>query len=117
MRVHEWLVVALSPVLAFVGALTGAWLNRKGARELDEWRQREETMRIVRWAADKATAGEREQDIATAALSNLITSDLLKEPDLQLVEAIATVVVESARDAYLDEQTVVDEPTVEEGER
>ncbi|MGN6330973.1 MAG: hypothetical protein ACTHOD_04880 [Motilibacteraceae bacterium] len=113
---QEWLVIALSPVLAFVGALTGAWLNRKGARELDEWRQREETMRIVRWAADKATGSEREQDIAAAALSNLITSELLKDPDLQFVQAIAGVMVESARDEYLDQQMVVAEPTVEEGD-
>ncbi len=41
---------------AFLGVLIGHWLLRKGANELDVWRRREETMRMLRWASEQATS-------------------------------------------------------------
>jgi len=32
--------------------LVGQLLTRRGARELDVWRRRAETMRMLRWAAE-----------------------------------------------------------------
>lgn len=46
----QWLLLALTPVLAFLGALIGHVLTRRASLELDRWRRREETMRMLRWA-------------------------------------------------------------------
>ncbi|MDP9444891.1 MAG: hypothetical protein M3P83_11320 [Actinomycetota bacterium] len=53
----DWLIVTIAvatPGLAFVGGMVGHLLTRKGAREMDTWRRREETMRMLRWAAEKS---------------------------------------------------------------
>jgi hypothetical protein len=41
-----------TPAAAFLGVLIGHVLLRRGANELDVWRRREETMRMLRWASD-----------------------------------------------------------------
>jgi hypothetical protein len=61
-RLPVWLVVVPTLVPAFIAAASAvlaAWLAgaRKAARDLDRWRRREETMRLLRWAADKTTSG------------------------------------------------------------
>ena len=45
-----------TPAAAFVGALIGHIVSRKGAKELEIWRRREETMRMLRWATELAAA-------------------------------------------------------------
>ncbi len=47
-----------SPLLAFLGVLLGHRVTRTSARELDRWRKREETMRLLRWATDIALDGD-----------------------------------------------------------
>ena len=46
-------VTVLSPFLALGGVVLGAYLTRKSDRELDVWRHREETMRMVRWSVEQ----------------------------------------------------------------
>ena len=46
-----WAVYAVSlgtPLAAFIGGVLGHLILRKGANELDVWRRREETMRMLR---------------------------------------------------------------------
>lgn len=57
--VMSWQIVAVAvatPILAFLGATLGAFVARKGARELDTWRHREETMRLLRWAVEQVAS-------------------------------------------------------------
>lgn len=56
-----WAVYAVSfgtPLAAFAGVVLGHYLLRKGATELDVWRRREETMRMLRWASEQAAASD-----------------------------------------------------------
>jgi hypothetical protein len=97
-----WALYAVSfgaPIAAFVGVVVGQVLLRKGANELDVWRRREETMRMLRWASEQAASA----DIATsrmgvAALDALSTSELLQEPDQNLVDAVIDSLLEEPVD-------------------
>jgi hypothetical protein len=85
-----------APIAAFIGALVGHVLLRKGANELDVWRRREETMRMLRWASEQAASGDDAKSrMGVAALEALGTSELLQEPDQYLVDAVV--------DSLLDE--------------
>ena len=78
---------------------------RKTARELDVWRKREETMRMVRWASDMATSdGRRRGKAGMMILEMLATNNaLLQEVDREFVEEIELAVKTVAR-------SLVDEP-------
>ncbi|MDX6294981.1 MAG: hypothetical protein QOH50_4056 [Kribbellaceae bacterium] len=82
-----------SPFVALGGVALGAYLTRKGDRELDVWRHREETMRMVRWAVEQILDGE---DIGTDAgvvtLRSLMRSELLQPEDYDLVAALTAAV-------------------------
>jgi hypothetical protein len=92
---------------AFMGAIIGQWWSRRSARELDRWRRREETMRMLRWgvelAADehalRAKAGLR-------ALTGLTESELLQPEDQLLVDGIATMFLETPLVAYTEDGTL-----------
>jgi hypothetical protein len=93
-----WAVYAVSfgtPLCAFLGVLIGHWLTRKGATELDVWRRREETMRMLRWASEQATSDEdAKARMGVAALAALSDSELLQEPDQALVDAVLDSILE-----------------------
>ena len=81
--------------MAFVGVVVGQVLLRKGARELDVWRRREETMRMLRWASEQAASlDEAKSRMGVAALGALSTSELLQEPDQELVDAVIDSLLE-----------------------
>lgn len=93
-----WAVYAVSfgtPIAAFVGVVLGHLLLRKGASELDVWRRREETMRMLRWASEQAASpDEATSRMGVAALGALSTSELLQEPDQELVDAVIDSLLE-----------------------
>lgn len=93
-----WAIYVVSfgtPIAAFVGVLVGNLLTRKGARELETWRRREETMRMLRWASDLAVAAERAKARAgVAALTALSSSPLLQAEDQTLLDAMLDAVLE-----------------------
>lgn len=93
-----WAVVAVgvgTPVLAFLGAIIGHVLLRKGATELDVWRRREETMRMLRWASEQAAStDDAKSRMGVAALEALSESELLQEPDQTLVDAVIDSLLE-----------------------
>lgn len=43
-----------APLLSLLGVVLGQWISRKGSRELEARSRREETMRMLRWAAELA---------------------------------------------------------------
>ncbi len=93
-----WAVYLVSfgtPVGAFVGVVLGHFLLRKGANELDVWRRREETMRLLRWASELAASPEPARaSMGVAALEALGTSELLQKPDQALVDAVLDSLLE-----------------------
>lgn len=112
-RLPLWLVVVLTVIPALIAggsAVLAAWLGgaRRAARQLDQWRRREETMRILRWAADKAaTKNDDERLLALSVLDALDNSKptLLQPEDQGILDAVldsvlsdATAVVEQYRD-------------------
>ena len=93
-----WAVYLVSfgtPTAAFVGVVLGHFLLRKGASELDVWRRREETMRMLRWASEQAASEDSAKSrMGVAALDALSTSELLQEPDQNLVDAVIDSLIE-----------------------
>lgn len=93
----SWLVTALTLVLAPTFSFAGAYLGYRRARAadlaLDRWRRREETMRMVRWAADHALADDEAlRPVGVSALDALRHAELLQPEDERLVEEIAEAV-------------------------
>jgi hypothetical protein len=97
-----WALYLLSfgtPIFAFVGVAVGQIFLRKGANELDVWRRREETMRMLRWASDEAASKDGTKSrMGVAALGALSTSELLQEPDQNLVDAVLDSIIEAPLD-------------------
>ena len=93
-----WAVYAVAfgtPVSAFVAVLIGHVLLRRGANELDVWRRREETMRLLRWASEQAASNEpAKARMGVAALDALGASELLQAADQELVDAVIDSLIE-----------------------
>jgi hypothetical protein len=93
MAVVGVVATVLSPFLALGGVVLGAYLTRKSDRELDVWRHREETMRMVRWAVEQILEGEETgTDAGVVTLRSLMRSELLQEEDYDLVAALTAAV-------------------------
>jgi len=93
MAVVGVIVTVLSPFLALGGVALGAYLSRKSDRELDTWRHREETMRMVRWAVEQILEGEEAgTDAGVVTLRSLMRSELLQPEDYDLVAALTAAV-------------------------
>jgi hypothetical protein len=95
----------LSPLLALGGVFLGSYLTRKSDRELDTWRHREETMRMVRWAVEQILEGDDTgTDAGVVTLRSLMRSELLQPEDYDLVAALtASVAIDRVGpDAYAD---------------
>ncbi|TCC01862.1 hypothetical protein E0H45_41065 [Kribbella soli] len=86
-------MTVLSPLLALGGVFLGSYLTRKSDRELDVWRHREETMRMVRWAVEQILEGEDAgTDAGVVTLRSLMRSELLQPEDYDLVAALTAAV-------------------------
>ncbi|MGQ0846293.1 MAG: hypothetical protein ACT4QF_19390 [Sporichthyaceae bacterium] len=107
-----WIGVAAAlgiPLLAFAGSVAGQLLSRRDARDLDVRWQREETMRLLRWAAELAVDPAQDRKVVgLAALTSLGGSQLLQPVDQALVRGVLDSVVGRARRRY-DEDAVVRE--------
>lgn len=86
-----WAVYAVSictPGSALLGVLLTGWLNRRTAMELERRSQREEVMRLLRWAAELAIAeDERKVELGVDQLRALAHSDLLGGQEKAFVDA------------------------------
>jgi len=96
-------VAVATPVLSFAGSWLGGWLNRRSARELDRWRRREETMRLLRWASEMAVdSDERRALVGMSAMAALTTSEMLQPEDLSMVGLVADAVLERRVEGTLE---------------
>jgi hypothetical protein len=99
------IVTVLSPFLALGGVVLGSYLTRKSDRELDVWRHREETMRMVRWSVEQILEGtDAGTDAGVVTLRSLMRSELLQPEDYDLVAALtASVAIDRVgQAAYAD---------------
>jgi len=86
-------MAALSPLLVLGGVALGSYMVRKSDRELDTWRHREETMRMVRWAVEQILEGDdAATDAGVITLRSLMRSELLQPEDYDLVAALTASV-------------------------
>jgi hypothetical protein len=82
-----------SPFLVLGGVALGAYVTRKSDLELEVWRHREETMRMVRWAVEQILSGEQAgTDAGVVTLRSLMRSEMLQEEDYDLVAAVTAAV-------------------------
>jgi hypothetical protein len=88
---------------AFFGAVVGQWWSRRSARELDHWRRREETMRMLRWAVELAADDHPlRAQAGLEALTGLTQSELLQLEDQVLVKGITDMFLNSPLGAYTE---------------
>lgn len=91
------LTLVATPLMAFLGVLVGHRLTRTGARELDRWRKREETMRLVRWATELGLdLDHRRSLVGVEFLGALVDAPLVDRDDRMLVAAVFDVVARRA---------------------
>jgi len=109
-----WLVVVLTVVPALIAggsAVLATWLSgaRKAASQLDHWRRREETMRILRWAADKATTKDDDERLLALSVLDALDSSkptMLQPEDQGILDAVLDSVLSDPTaivEAYPDE--------------
>jgi len=99
----ETTVLVLTPLLAFGGSIIGHLVTRRTASELDRWRKREETMRLLRWSTELAIDGDEDRSRAgLVVLGGLLDSPLLDEADIQLVATVTAHVAGDPGETDLD---------------
>jgi hypothetical protein len=95
-----WALFAIgfgTPIIGLSGVLVGQLLTHTDAREEDRTLRREELMRTIRWAAEKAVDGDpRNAELGLAALGALGTSPLLQPEDQAFIDAVTQAVVAPA---------------------
>ena len=74
--------------------------SRLTATELDKWRRREETMRMLRWAAERSLDPDHGA-VGMAALEALNDSKMLQKEDKAFVDAILDAVLSDALAEFL----------------
>jgi hypothetical protein len=93
-------MLVVTPLLAFGGSVAGHLLSRRSALELDRWRKREETLRILRWAIELAVDdNESRARAGETTLSALLGSALLDPDDADLVARVTDSVARGTMDA------------------
>lgn len=102
-------------ILAFLGAMVGHWISRQGAVELDIWRKREETMRMLRWAVEMSADTDRpwRSAVGLDILDALGESELLQTEDVTLVNRITTSIAATMAEA-LEPEYSEKEPSPQE---
>jgi hypothetical protein len=121
-----WVVIVLTLVPALIAgasAVLAAWLAgaRKAARQLDLWRRREESMRMLRWAADKSAAPtDDERLLALSVLDALNRSKpaMLQDEDQGILDAVLEAMLSeptAAVEEYSDQAGGYEVKVVEDG--
>lgn len=78
-----------APLLALLGVLVGQRVARSAAVELDRWRKREETMRLLRWATDLADDDKPvRRRVGVEVVQALLGAPILDAEDRPVVAAV-----------------------------
>lgn len=112
-QVPLWVAVVVAvatPLLAFAGVMVGQLLLRRGALEQDVRWRREETMRLLRWAAELSLDADPGRSVVgVSALRALQQSELLQTGDQSLLSSILAAVVNPVIDDYDQDDVVLEE--------
>lgn len=104
-----WTVAIGSPVLTFAGVAWAARLNRRGLKRSAELAEREETLKLLRWAAELAGSGDVEKvRLGVAELDALSRSERLGANGSIFVSAALEVAVRDAVEAIENPRTSAD---------
>lgn len=115
-----WWLTLIVAVIALSGAVLSAILVRRSATdstvnavltrldgrlaevELERWRRREETMRMLRWAGESAAARDRPAlaAVGLAALDALGSSELLQPEDQMFIDKVLAAILNDPVSAY-----------------
>lgn len=89
-----------TPLVGLSGVLIGQRLVHTDAVEEDHRGRREELMRTIRWAAEKAVDPDpKTAELGVASLRALGTSPLLQPEDQDFIDAVTAAVVAPAIEA------------------
>lgn len=102
-------------ISSIANAVSARLDSRLAALELDKWRRREETMRLLRWAAEQATRGGDEEDawrVGLATLAALGRSELLQDEDQELIDAVLTALYAQPEAEYAEGEAEGVDPDV-----
>jgi hypothetical protein len=129
-----WWLTLVVGLIALVGAIFSAVLVRRTgkesnviaqldqlnsrieAMELDKWRRREETMRMLRWASEKAVdQAEKARYLGIAALTALGVSELLQKEDRAFIESVMDAVIQEPVAEYHEVEGVAEVEVVQDG--
>ncbi len=89
-----------TPLIGLFGVLVGQLLVHTDAQEDDRRGRREELMRTIRWAAEKAVDPDpKTAELGVASLRALGTSPLLQTEDQDFIDAVTAAVVAPAVEA------------------
>lgn len=89
-----------TPLIGLFGVLVGQLLVHTDAQEDDRRGRREELMRTIRWAAEKAVdVDPKTAELGVASLRALGTSPLLQTEDQDFIDAVTAAVVAEAVEA------------------
>jgi hypothetical protein len=114
-----WWLTLVVGLIALTGAVLSAFLVRRTgkesnviaqldhlskrieAMELDKWRRREETMRMLRWASEKAVDKvEKVRYLGIAALTALGVSELLQKEDQAFIDSVIDAILDEPETEY-----------------
>lgn len=111
-QVPLWVAVVIAvaaPVFSFLGVLLAQSFTRNSSERAERRLRREETMRMLRWAADLAASDVRPRAaVGIAALDALNESEVLDAEDQLLISGVLDAVVEPATETY-DEGDEIEE--------
>ena len=113
-QLPTWAVYVVAfgtPILAFLGAIIGHVVTRRGAKEQEQRSRREQLMKTLQWAAELAVS----DDQATARLGlgelQALSVSYLNDPEVQaFVDAALETVVEPVADEIEDHPDAEIEP-------
>ena len=111
------IVTIVSPIAGLTGVLIGVRTTRRSNHDTDVWRHREETMRMLRWAAEQLASEELPaRKVGLVTLSELMRSELLQPEDRRLVtEVFNTALADALGPAYSELENLDVEATLDEG--
>lgn len=92
--------------------------GRLGAIELDKWRHREETMRMLRWAGESAAAQANDTlaAVGLAALDALGSSELLQAEDQDFIDRVLDAILANPVSEYDEVEQTGEVEVVQNGQ-
>lgn len=108
-----WALIAFPAATLLVSLLVGMFgpillrktgiETRDASKELNTWRKREETMRMLRWASEQVLSNDEQKALmGIAVLGALGESELVQAEDRGLMAAVVQAMVRPVLDEYAE---------------